>query len=373
MSWELKRDRAPGGLSAKYEPEGAEAAGRGLSNPVAPGDRVSRQGFAADVRSYRSAVAVDLGGTSIRTSVVDADGSVRDISRVATPSRGRDAVLTAICSEVQSTAEAGGGLAEMCGVGLGSPGMVDDNGYLHGPAVNIVGWRDFDIASELRSRLGVPVIVLNDANAAAMGEFYYGAGSGMRAIALVTVGTGVGVGLVIGGRPYAGNAGVAGELGHLVVRPGGRICACGNRGCVEAYASSVAIGRIAGEEAERYTDCSSGLARLVRTMSGSEMVEADVVYDYLSRGDGLAGRVHKQVCLALGQTAAILASTLAPERIVFAGGLMGSADVILPAVRKEFESLVLPHVSESITLTQGRLGPVAGLVGAAAAVMVSVH
>ncbi len=313
----------------------------------------------------RQVVAVDLGGTWLKCALVDETGSVSRSRRIATPTDGRESVLEATSTAIREAADAAGGVSAVDAVGIGSPGMIDGDGYLHDAAVNIAGWADFSIAGELERRLGRRVVALNDANAAAMGELRFGAGRGTRDLALVSVGTGIGVGIVIEGRPHAGRGGGAGELGHLVIDPGGRLCACGNRGCIEAYASASGMRSLVRELADGFDERASDLARAAR--SGASDIEAEHIYTQLRNGDPLAAAVNETVCDTLARAAAALALTVAPERIVFAGGIMGSADLIIPLVRERFGRFVLPHVAASVEFVVAELSSDAGLVGAAAA------
>lgn len=400
-----------------------------IGSSITPtGHRATREAKGASAESNdsdRPVLAVDLGGTSVKTALVDSYGRVLSSRRVPTPGSGRGAVIEAIRQEAQSIATEVDAIWPV--VGVGSPGMVDDQGYLHEAAVNIPGWSDFHLARELESALKMPVVALNDANAAAMGEYTHGAGSGSgnyaaaggvaapgpgkapgatetsdpglgkavagsenrgpgkapgpgeapdhgveesaaaSSLALVTVGTGIGVGLVVAGSPYAGAHGAAGELGHLVIRPGGRRCACGNRGCVEAYASAAGVASQTREFSERFSDAESPLAAWVRSESTSEAPSLEHIYRYLPDGDPLAAAVHEQVCEALAQLCAVIATALAPERIVFSGGGMGAAGHILPVIRERLPEYVLTHVYRSTTLSVATVGADAGLIGAAAA------
>ncbi len=309
-------------------------------------------------------VAIDLGGTSIKSGLVYPDGHVVAERRCATPKDGREAVLSALASEVAALSDEL--QSAPAGVGVGSPGMVDDQGFLHRAAVNIPGWNDFDIAGSLRERTGFPVIALNDANAAAMAEVYYGAGRGVSSIALITVGTGIGGGLVIDGRPYAGQSGAAGELGHLVLRPRGRRCACGNSGCAEAYASAAAVDALAREWAGNYTDRQSRLAASIREAE-HEQIGFELIYRHVEREDSLALALHDTLCDVLAQLAAAVATTVAPQRILFSGGVMQSAGRIIPDVERRFESFVLAHIRDHVTISTAGLARNAGVIGAGAA------
>ena len=309
-------------------------------------------------------IAVDLGGTWIKSGLVYRDGRVTAERRRETPKDGREAVLEALTAEIKALS--GELSAPPAAIGVGSPGMVDDRGYLNHAAVNISGWNDFDIAGSLRERTGIRVVALNDANAAAMAEVYFGAGRGASSLALITVGTGIGGGLVIDGRPYAGQGGAAGELGHLVLRPRGRRCACGNLGCAEAYASAAAVDALAREWSEHYTDDRSGLAASIRR-GAHEQVGFEHIYRHVEKGDELALALHDTLCDVLAQLAAAVASTIAPQRILFSGGVMESAARIIPEVEKRFSTFVLAHIRDHVTISTAGLAKNAGVIGAGAA------
>ncbi|MFP4644689.1 MAG: ROK family protein [Spirochaetales bacterium] len=309
-------------------------------------------------------IAIDLGGTWIKSGLVYPDGRVAAERRRATPKDGREAVLSALAEDIETlSAQAS---APPAAVGLGSPGMVDDRGYLHRAAVNIPGWNDFDLAATLGEQIRLPVVALNDANAAAMAEVYHGAGRGASTLALITVGTGIGGGLVVDGRPYAGRSGAAGELGHMVLRPRGRRCACGNLGCAEAYASAAAVDSLAREWAKDHHDRASELAASIRR-GVHEQIGFELIYNHVARGDQLALMLHDTLCDVLAQLAAAVATTIAPERILFSGGVMQSADLIIPEVTKRFSAFVLAHIRDHVTISTAGLARNAGIIGAGAA------
>lgn len=322
------------------------------------------------------AVAIDLGGTWLKCAIVNENGHVESVSRTATSTRGREAVLDQLCGSIREATESAGGADSIDAIGVGSPGMISDSGFLNGAAVNIAGWNDFDLGGELSTRIGRRVLALNDANAAAMGELVFGAGRGCESIALISAGTGIGVGIVVHGRPYAGTGGVAGEIGHLQMIPEGRLCSCGNRGCIEAYASARGVIESAREYEHCFSDSESRLAREVRmeaaggaaqSACGGPALSAERVYRFLVEDDPLAWKAHESVCGALAYAAAVLAVSVAPQRVLFGGGVMGSADVILPLVRSKFSKLILPHVAASVGLESAGLRSDAGLIGVAAA------
>ena len=189
-------------------------------------------------------IGVDVGGTKIAGGVVDEQGTVLEQLRVESPAQDPEAIEEAIAGLVARLR----GRHEVTAVGVGAAGYIDSNRSKVYFAPN-VAWRDLDLRGELEERIDLPVVIENDANAAAWGEFRFGAGEDVDDLVLITVGTGVGGGLVLDSRLYRGAFGVAGELGHLRVVPGGRLCGCGNRGCWEQYGSGTAMVRAVREEA----------------------------------------------------------------------------------------------------------------------------
>ncbi len=327
----------------------------------------------------RIAIGIDMGGTWIKSGIVDGDGAVYGARRTRTPQSGAEDVLAAIRSEVEALESVVRPQDRLVGVGVATPGMVDDRGYLNGAAVNIAGWEELDIAAGLRRRLSFPFVVLNDANAAALGELEFGAAKPRpgenqldeeRSVALINVGTGIGCGIVLGGRPHAGHRGIAGELGHLVVRPHGRLCRCGNRGCIEAYASATGIVESARELASEYAESRSEVARRVASENQGQAdpaLDPEILFRLAGEGDPLAERVRSEACWALAAGVAALGTTVGPPTVVFTGGVMGSAATIMPTIRDFLRELVLPHVHRSVALACASLGSDAGLLGSGAA------
>ncbi|MEO8969030.1 MAG: ROK family protein, partial [Solirubrobacteraceae bacterium] len=181
---------------------------------------------------------VDVGGTNIEVGIVDHDHQVIDRAKRDTPSDGPDSVVAVIVDLVQSLSES------PVAVGVGIPGVVHDGEVLTVP--NLTNWTSrVDLSAELQRQLGVPVVLGNDVNIGLLGEWVAGAAHGVQNVLGVWMGTGIGAGLILDGRPFNGSRGAAGELGHVVVRPGGALCSCGRRGCVEAYAGRRSMASIA--------------------------------------------------------------------------------------------------------------------------------
>jgi glucokinase len=296
------------------------------------------------------AIGIDIGGTRLRTAAVAADGTVLDRRRRETPASDEASLLEAIEDEVDAI----GGVLP---VGIGIAGLVAPDGVVrYGPNIGV---RDLALAARLGDRLSRPVTVVNDASAAAFGEQRAGAGQGRRDVLLFTLGTGVGGGVVLGGELLVGAGGFAGELGHVIVERDGRACPCGNRGCVEAYASGKAIGRLATERLAA-SDRPSGLRELT-SVGGSAVSRA------AAEGDPLAQELLLEAGEWLGVAMASCVNALDPELILVGGGAAkGVAPFALPAMRDTLAQLVIGHhfrVAPPVQLAA--LGDDAGTVGAA--------
>jgi glucokinase len=287
------------------------------------------------------AIGVDIGGTKVAAGVVDDEGRVLDRCRRATPDSDAAAALDAVVdavSELRARREVGA-------VGVAAAGYVsaDRSTMLFAPNLP---WQQVPVRDLLAERLGLPVDVENDANAAAWAEARYGAARGERDVVCLTVGTGIGAGLLLDGRLYRGAYGIAGEPGHLRVVPDGLPCGCGNRGCLEQYASGTALERYAAER---------GLA-----VSGPEVTEA------ARAGDGRAVAAFTEAGAWLGQGLADLSAVLDPAVYVIGGGVADAGELLLAPARAAFERALSGRAHRPVAgLRAAELGNDAGLVGAA--------
>ena len=302
-------------------------------------------------------VAIDLGGTKIRSIVADADGQVLGEDRRETDAdEGQDRVLTRlVASAHEAITRSGVAFASLLGVGVSAPGPVDfERGILHQPP-NLPGWDAVPLAAILRERLTLPAFLENDANAAALGESRYGAGQGARHMIYLTISTGIGGGLILDGRLYRGADGSAGELGHMTVDENGPQHSCGQRGCLEVMASGTAIGRMAREAVA--AGRSEALARLAASVEELSAVEVDKAAD---AGDPAALEILATTSRYLGVGFANYLNVFNPEVIVIGGGvthigrqLLGPAIALakqrafrLPAQRVEFRTAALEGRAE---------------------------
>jgi len=193
-------------------------------------------------------IGVDLGGTNLRIAAVDEQGKLVEKVTLGTKvSLGRDRVIDDMCDAIQRMSEKFKDSAPLFGIGIGVPGIIDMQTGLLRESPNLPGWADYPVRAEIERRLKTIVILENDANVAALGEKWLGAAKDYSDVAMLTLGTGVGGGLVLGGAIWRGANGMAGEFGHTTVEPEGQLCGCGNRGCLEQYASATAVVRMARE------------------------------------------------------------------------------------------------------------------------------
>jgi glucokinase len=305
------------------------------------------------------AIGVDIGGTKVAAGVVDESGSVLALVRRPTPGEDVAGTEDAIAESVTELAER----YEVVAVGIGAAGWIanDRATVLFSPHL---AWRDEPLKEALVDRIGLPVTVENDANAAAWAEYRYGAARGERVVCCVTLGTGIGGGLVVSGVLYRGAFGVACEWGHMVAVPDGRRCACGNRGCWEMYASGTALARDARELAEVSPVAAHRLLELVdgdpAALTGADVTVA------AREGDPAAVEIFTAMGRWLGRGIADLAAIIDPSVVVIGGGVSEAGDLLLAPAREAFAAnLTGRGFRPAAPIRLAALGPDAGLVGAA--------
>jgi glucokinase len=297
------------------------------------------EGSDVELSNSEGVVALDVGGTGIKAGVVGADASIRQEMRRDTP------VAAGVPAVVDAIAAVAGALIgpDTVGIGVGVPGVVDTATGTAVFAANI-GWRDLPLAAVLSRRLGRPVVLGHDVRSAALAEARLGAGRSASSVWFVSLGTGVAAGMITAGQVDDGASGQAGELGHIVVRPGGDPCACGNRGCLETVASA---SRVAG----RYA------ARTGATVTAAQVAER------VRAGDPIATEIWDDAALALADGLASGVGLLDPEVVVLGGGLALAGDLLLEPVRAALVPR-LPFRSVPPVL-RTELGDRAGLLGVA--------
>lgn len=294
-------------------------------------------------------IGMDLGGTNLRVAAIDRSGRVEALHREESAAReGPDLLIERIIGAVRLVAaRVGSGGGTVRGVMLGAPGIIAAATGVVLSSPNLPGWRDVPLRDLVATALGLTVRLENDANAAAYGEYWRGAGQGSASMVLLTLGTGVGGGLVLGGGLWRGADGTAGEIGHITIDPAGRTCRCGNAGCLETYASATAI-------VDRY-----------RELSGAEeAVTADLVHARALEGDANARQAFREGGRALGICFATLVNLLNPERIVIGGGVLPAWDLFMPQAEQELRRRAFAAPAARVGFARAALGDLAGVTGA---------
>lgn len=316
----------------------------------------------------RYIVGVDLGGTSVNVGVVPFEGgTVLGMRSLPTePGRGAKFVVDRVIGmirEAMRDARKEASIPEKgyVGIGIGSPGPLDRASGTVIETPNL-GWRNFPLRDLIANEIGLDAVLDNDANAAALGEYWLGAGKEVESLLALTLGTGIGGGIVLGGRVYHGASDVAGEVGHMTLDPTGRRCNCGNYGCLEAYASGPAIAARAVEGLR------SGVASVLPELADGDLpaVTAETVYQAILAGDLYAKEVMRETATFLGTGIANLINILNPEMVVISGGVTRAGDHLFEPLRSEVRRRAFRRAADACRIVASELGDMAGVVGAAA-------
>jgi glucokinase len=313
-------------------------------------------------RGSRYYLGLDLGGTSIKGGVVDDHGI--PLASVSSPTRaelGPEVGLIALADVARRAVGASGRTwSEIDAIGLGAAGTLDTVAGRIIDTSNLSDWNGFPIGPRLVEQLDRPTILLNDANAAAFGEYWAGAGRSTQSLVLFTLGTGIGCGIVEAGRLLEGRHGLGGECGHATIQmDGGRLCSCGRRGHLEAYASASSLVLRAVEALEREPDSS------LRSCLEDGSLSARDIARCASEGDVLAGRLLRETARYLAVGASNLMHTIDPDLILFGGGMIAAGLDFLEAIRHAIRELAFPTAWESTRVEFAELGNNAGFIGAA--------
>ncbi len=305
-------------------------------------------------------IAIDLGGMSAKGAVLQ-DGKLVGCARVKTNAQNSIeetvASLFALCKEV--VLNAGGNLDEVTAVGIGSPGVIDSQ---KGEVVHWsnFSWHDVPLGKMLSEKIGKPVFVTNDANAAALGEAKYGAGKRFSDSVLITLGTGVGGGIILDGKLFEGYKSAGAELGHMVICKDGEPCSCGRRGCLEAYASATALMRMTKEEMQKNRE--SAMWNISPALSD---VDGKTAFLAAEQGDASGQKVVENYVQALGEGIANIVNLLRPQAIVLGGGVSAQGEALLVPLRKYVsENIYVSQTYAPIEILCASLGNDAGLYGA---------
>ncbi|AIG24898.1 ROK family glucokinase [Brevibacillus laterosporus] len=308
----------------------------------------------------RMIVGVDIGGTTIKIALLDPNGEIITKTQIPTPvSEGEDAIIGKMTNTIdQLMAEQGFTKEEAYGIGIGVPGPVDtDTGFVY-EAVNL-GIKDTALKAKTEALTGLPTYVENDANAAALGEMWRGAGQGTDNLVAITLGTGIGGGIIIDGKIVHGVKGVGGEIGHVTVNPDGPLCNCGKKGCMERYGSATAI--ILGIETAAKEGRSAYLAK---QLAEKGSLTAKDAFDAAAEGDLVAQEVIDQAAFYTGFGLSHIANLLNPAKIVIGGGVSAAGDALFSLIRKSFDTYTWKIAADSCEILPATLGNDAGVIGA---------
>lgn len=289
-------------------------------------------------------IGIDIGGTGIKAALTDDTGMVLETVKTPTPANNLQDLIAAVSGLVAQLQQKG----PVSGVGVGIAGLLNARTRILETSPNIPCVNEVNLEQQLRDAMSVHVVTENDAKAGAYGEWTAGAGKGLTDMAYVTIGTGLGSGIVLDGTMVRGHSGYAGELGHTVVEPWGRPCACGSHGCLETRVSA------------------TGIVQTARELNAADHnTTAESLYRAAINGDRIAREIFEETGRFLGIACSNLINLLNPEAIVVGGGVMASGDLLLGAARAEAQRRAFPPSARDCAIVQSQLWPDAGAIGAA--------
>ena len=305
---------------------------------------------------------IDLGGTNIKAGVVDSEGKI--LSRVSIPTegkRGRAQVLENICRAARAAIDKSGvSLDDVRALGIGSPGVQDWETGVVVYAPNLPDWKDVPLVKTLEDCFHKPAALDNDANAAAWGEFWAGAGRNVASMVMFTLGTGVGGGIIIDRKLLHGHKTAAAELGHVSIDYKGRKCVCGNIGCIEAYASADSVVRRFVEAVQ-----AGQRTRLADVARSGKPVTTRMIYEAALSGDEFCRRSIEEAGELLGVAIVSIVYTLNPELVLLSGGLINAGDMLMKPLKRVVWERAWARSLEDFDIQFATLGEDAGFVGAA--------
>lgn len=311
----------------------------------------------------RNLIGIDLGGTTTKMAFVTVDGEILTKWSIPTDTSedGKNIIPNIVQSLSKEIVNSEFSKADFLGIGMGVPGPIDiENGTVLF-AVNLNWKTKKRVRDEIQAGLGLQFVLDNDANVAALGEYWKGAGEKHDDVVFTTLGTGVGGGVIAGGRLLHGINGGAGELGHITVQPNGYLCNCGKRGCLEQYASATGIVHVAKDMANDFL----GTSRLKEMEDNQENVTSKMIFYLADNGDILANQVVDRVTFYLGLALANVANILNPASIVIGGGVSNAGNTLLQPTTRYFQENAFPAVRDSTRIRLAQLGNDAGVIGAA--------
>ena len=309
-------------------------------------------------------LGIDLGGTTIKFGILTLEGEVQEKWAIETNTleNGRHIVSDIVESLKHRLSLYGLTKDDFLGIGMGSPGAVYRTSKTVTGAFNL-NWADTqEVGSVIEKEVGIPFFIDNDANVAALGERWVGAGANNPDVVFVTLGTGVGGGVIADGNLIHGVAGAGGEIGHMIVDPeNGFTCTCGNKGCLETVASATGVVRVARQLAEQY----EGSSAIKAAIDNGDTVTIKDIFIAAEDGDKFANSVVERVSRYLGLAAANISNILNPDSVVIGGGVSAAGEFLRSRVEKYFVTFAFPQVKKSTKIKIAELGNDAGIIGAA--------
>ena len=308
-------------------------------------------------------LGIDIGGSKILTAVFDSQGEILSSDESTTHAiKGSEAVIQSILDSAHRALEqAKVAVSELTAIGIGAPGISNPETGILFTSPNLPGWHNIPLKDILQERLGKKTFLINDANAAALGEFYFGAARGTRNFIYITLSTGIGGGIIIDGNIYSGAIGAAGEVGHMTIDDEGPICKCGNRGCWETLASGTALAR----EAKLRIKEGVRTSILEYADGDVEKVTAQVIHSAAEQGDNLAKELIARTGYYVGVGLANLINIFNPELIIIGGGLSNIGDMLLQPALKTAGERAYKETFQAVRFASAELGRNSGVIGAA--------
>lgn len=308
-------------------------------------------------------VGIDVGGTNVKIGLFKSDLTLISKTSITTKAEmGPDVVIDNMAKTVEKLlTEANLSLSDITGIGIGTPGPARYSEGIIIKSTNMPKFINVPICKMLNEKLGAPVVFDNDANVACWGEFAVGAGKDVEDMVFFTLGTGIGGGVVSNGELVHGCDENGAELGHMIIHPDGRPCNCGQKGCVEAYASAASTARRATEAIEGGAESS-----LKKVLNEKGEITSKDIYEHLATGDELAKEITNVTAKALAITCINMLHTTEPKRIVFAGGMIAAGDILLNRIKEFFDEHIWTLKKETVEICFATLGEDAGIIGAAA-------
>lgn len=310
-------------------------------------------------------LGIDVGGTTIKFGVVQESKTIYELTLPTYAYENPNKVLSQLKSGVKKIFEVYD-TSKFLGIGIGFPGKVDTETGIVTSAPNFKNWKKIQVRKSLNS-YKLPIFIDNDANCAALGELYFGAGKNYNNFIMVTLGTGVGGGIILNKKLFRGESGGAGEIGHISIDYSGPKCKCGRKGCVEAYAGNSYIKQRTIQKLNEYPD--SLILKLVE--HNLEAIEPKVIYEAAKKNDELAIKILEETGYYLGIGLANIANTLDVKTFIIGGGTSGAGKTLLNAIKKSIKNHGVQDIVKDVRIIPARLKNKAGILGAASLVLSS--